>query len=308
VLVVTGIGGEQRYSDLFFELGKTVVESARARHGVAPASIVYLAEDPARDPALIAGRSTKENIEKEMARIAAVAKPGDHVVLFLIGLGSSQGAEGKFNIPGLDLAGEDYARLVEPLSAQRVAVLNLFTGSGDFIPVLSAPNRVVITATKTGFERNEAFFPKYFVESFAKDVADADKDGRVSLFEAYDYARKEVKRFYEDDGRLQTEHSLLDDNGDRKGMHEPDPRVAEADGASARNFYIAGRIAAGVAARDPRLQQLLQEKADIEAAIEALRRAKPTMDATQYELQLEKLVLDLAAKNKAIKDLGGGER
>jgi hypothetical protein len=305
VLVVSGLGGEQRNIDLFYELGKSFVESARTRHGVAPASMVYLAEDPARDAALIAGRSTRENIEKEIQRIAAAARPGEHVIVVLIGHGSSQGAEGMFNIPGPDLGANDFLKLLEPLSSQSVAFVNLSSGSGDFIPVLSGPNRLVITATKTGFERNEPHFPKYFVESFAKDVADADKDGRISLWEAFDFANKEVKRFYEEDGRLLTEHAMLDDNGDKRGTHEPDPRAVDGDGMVARTFFITGRVAAGAAAKDPRIAALLQEKADIETAIELLRRAKATMDSTAYENQLEKLLVDLALKTKAIKDAGG---
>jgi hypothetical protein len=308
VLVVSGIGGEQRNIDLFYELGKSFTESARTRHGVAPENVVWLSEDPARNGALIGGRSDKETIEKEIKRIAGVARPGDHVVLVLIGHGSSQGAEGKFNMPGPDLGSADFLALLEPLAAQRVAFLNLSSGSGDFIPVLSAPNRVIITATKTGFERNEPHFPRHFVESFAQDVADADKDGRISLWEAFDYANKEVKRFYEDDGRLLTEHAMLDDNGDKRGTHEPDPRAVDGDGSAARTFYIAGKVAAGVAARDPRLAPLLQEKAEIEAAIETLRRAKAGMDSTVYEQQLEKLLVDLALKTKQIRDLGGEPR
>jgi hypothetical protein len=306
VLIVSGIGGEQRNIDLFFELGRSLSETARTKHGVAPDNIVYLAEDPARNSALIAGRSDKETIEKELRRIASVARPGDHVVIVLIGHGSSQGADGKFNMPGPDLGAADFKLLLEPFAAQRLAFINLSSGSGDFIPVLSGPNRVIVTATKTGFERNEPHFPKYFVQAFSQDVADADKDGRVSVWEAFDYANKEVKRFYEDDGRLLTEHAMLDDDGDGKGTHEPNPRVGEGDGLAARTFYLAGRIAAGVAARDPRLAALLQEKADIEAAIETLRRAKATMDSTAYETQLEKLLVDLALKTKQIRDAGGG--
>ena len=305
VLVVSGLGGEPRNVDLFYELGKSFVESARARHGVEAGNVVWLSEDPARNAALIKGPSNKETIEKEIARIASVAKAGEHVVIMLIGHGSSQGAEGKFNMPGPDLSSTDFQKLLEPLSAQKVGFVNLSSGSGDFIPVLSAPNRVIITATKTGFERNEPHFPKYFVESFAKDVADADKDGRISLFEAYDYGRKEVVRFYEAEGRLLTEHAMLDDNGDKKGMHEPDPRAAAADGSASRTFYITGRVAASAAAKDPRIAALLQEKADIEAAIETLRRGKPGMDSTVYSAQLEKLLVDLALKTKQIKDLGG---
>jgi hypothetical protein len=305
VLVVTGIGGEPRYADQFFSLGKAFVESARTKHGLAAASVVFLSEDESRDP-IIGGKSTRENIEKEIARIASVARPGDHVVILLIGHGSSQGAEGKFNIPGLDLGANDFLNLLAPLAEQQVAFLNLSSGSGDFIPVLSAPNRVVITATKTGFERNDPFFPQYFVESFVKDGADADKDGRISLYEAFDYALKETARFYEDDARLQTEHAMLDDNGDKVGSHAPDPQKSGADGGVARLFYITGKVASGIAERNPQLAALLKEKADIEAAIEALRQAKDTMNAAQYDEQLEKLLVDLALKARAIRDIGGG--
>jgi hypothetical protein len=99
-------------------------------------------------------------------------------------------------------------------------LVNTASASGDFVPVLSGPNRVLVTATKTGFERNETIFGEFFVDAFASDGADTDKDNRVSVLEAFTYARREVTRRYEDSNRLLTEHALLE-------KRELEARIAE---------------------------------------------------------------------------------
>ena len=122
-----------------------------------------------------------------------------------------------------------------------VAVVNLTSGSGDFMPLLAAPGRVTITATKTSFERNESHFAEKFVEALTKDVADVDKDGRVSLLEAYRYGVRETKRIYDDATKIQTEHSQLDDNGSRQNMADPTGR--DGQGLLARRFFFDSRAA-----------------------------------------------------------------
>jgi hypothetical protein len=184
-----------------------------------------------------------------------------------------------------------------------VAFVNASTASGDFLPALSRQGRVIVTATKTGFERNAGVFTRFFVRAYAQDGADADKDGRVSVLEAFEYARVEVARSYEEGNLIQTEHAMIDDNGDNKGSPAGDPRAG--DGAVARAMYLAPAITAARAAADPRLATLYREKKAIEDRIEALRRTKDVMPAAQYEAELEKALVDLALKNQEIKAIEG---
>ena len=133
-----------------------------------------------------------------MSQLASRAGAGDQIVLVLIGHGSGDGPESKISIPGPDLSASDFAQMLAKFKTQKVAFIDMTSASGDMLPVVSAPNRVVITATKSSFERNESHFAQFFVDALTKDVADVDKDGRVSLLEAFRYAVAETKRAVRD--------------------------------------------------------------------------------------------------------------
>jgi hypothetical protein len=303
LLIVSGLGGERQYSDAFYEWSVTLADAAQKRHGLAREQITYLAEDPTRDAARIDGKSTADEIRKAIRTIAQ--KTGDDAQIFivLIGHGSSNGEESKFSMPGADLGTKEFAALLDSLKGRKVAFVNMSSASGEFVPALSAPGRAIVTATKTGFERNEVLFPRFFVRAFAADGADSDKDGRLSLLEAFDYARTEVARSYEEANKLQTEHALIDDNADKTGSANAELR--KGDGAVAQRMFLAPALSAAAAAADPKLAALYKEKRAIEDRIAELRRAKDVMRAEDYESQLEKLLVDLALKTQEIKAIEG---
>jgi hypothetical protein len=316
LLIVTGIGGEPQYAEAFHEAAATMARAARERYRVPDSNVVYLGEDPARDAKLIAGRSTKANVERAFATLARRARPDDQVWVILIGHGSSQGEESRFNLPGPDMGAADFKRLLAPLRTQKVAFVNASSASGDYVRALAGRNRAVVTATKSGLERNETVFARYFADAFASGEgadggvgADADKNGRVSLLEAFTYARREVARHYEQENRLLTEHAQLDDDGD--GVPSGDPGAAGArakDGALAASLVLAGRgPAASGSSSDPRVAALSAERRAIEAKIDALRRRKDGMDAATYDRELEALLVDLALKTREIRAIEGGK-
>jgi hypothetical protein len=136
------------------------------------------------------------------------------------------------------------------------------------------------------------------VDAFTGDGADADKDQRVSLLEAFEYARREVQRFYEKDRRLLTEHAVLDDNGDGVGSSDPGPQAA--DGAIARSVFLG--TGGEETSADPRLAGLRQERRDVERKLEALKARKERSVPGQYEEELEKLLVELALKDEAIRE------
>lgn len=299
VIIVTGASGETEYAASFHKAGSSLVDALVAKHGLKPDDITYLAEDPARDAARIDGKSSKQELTRAIARAATRARAGERVLLILIGHGSHAGSDSRFNLPGPDLTAAELGVMLEPLKAMQVAVVNTASASGDFLPVLSARNRVVITATKSSYERNETLFPQYFVAAFATPGADTDKDGRVSLLEAFTYAKREVVRAYETDSRLATEHALLDDDGDRRGSAEPDPRAG--DGAVARRFIIGAGTATVAAAGNDADRALVTRKERLEAQVDSLRRRKETMTADAYQRELERLLVDLARVNQTIR-------
>jgi hypothetical protein len=169
--------------------------------------------------------------------------------------------------------------------------------------VLSAPNRVIITATKSAFERNESLFARFFVDALTQDVADTDKDGRISLLEAFRYAIIETKRVYDNDSRLQTEHAQLDDMGAKSGVDTPDGRSGE--GVLARRFFLDGAFVARAGANDPQLASLYQDKFALEDQIDALRTKKTSMTSDAYDDALEDLLVRLARKAKSIREIEG---
>jgi len=306
LLIVSGLGGEPQYSEQFRHLGLSLVDVARKKYAMADSDVVYLAEDGAKDPR-IAGVSTKVNVEAALARFARRVRPGEQLVVILIGHGSGSEEESKISLPGPDMSAKDFARDLAPFSAEQIGFVDLTSASGDMLAALSGPNRVIITATKSSFERNESVFAKYFVAAFTSDGADIDKDGRVSLLEAYHYAVAETKRYYDDQGRLQTEHAQLDDDGDKKGTADPDVRVASGgDGAVARRIFLGGGVYATMAgANDPRLAALYKDRFAIEGRIEELKKRKATLGADEYDNALENLLVELAMKSKAIRAMEG---
>lgn len=306
LLIVSGLGGEPQYSEQFRNLGTSLVDAGRKRYGMPDSEVVYLAEEGAKDPR-IAGVSTKVNVEAALARFAKRAVPGDQVVVVLIGHGSGSQEDSKISLPGPDMSARDFARDLAPFATQQVAFVDLTSASGDMLPIVSAANRVVITATKSSFERNESVFAKYFVAALTTDGADVDKDGRVSLLEAFRYAVTETKRYYDDQGRLQTEHAQLDDDGDKKGTAEvPMTVVAGADGALARRIFLGGGVyASAQGANDPRLAALYKERFALEGRIEELKKRKSTLTADAYDDALENLLVELAMKSRAIRAMEG---
>lgn len=309
VLIVSGVAGEPELATTFYKQATSMMDALKTRFGVPDADIVYLAETPSRDAQRIKGASTKENIERELTALGERSKAGDVLFVMLIGHGAGDDAMPKFNVPGPDIAAADFGRILDNVHGPIVAIVNAASASGGFIAQLSGPNRVVATATKSAMERNQTRFANYFVQAYASDVADADKDGRVSVLEAFDYARREVARAFESENHLLTEHAQLDDNGDKKGTAAPDAK--SSDGGLARRTFLggtAGSVAAvaRAASSDPRVATLEREKDSIEAKLDALRRQKATMDSTAYQNSLETLLVQLAEKNKAIRDAAGG--
>ena len=309
VLIVTGVAGEPQYADQFFTQATTMIDALKTRFGVPDSDVVYLAESPARDAAKIKAASTKENIERELTALGARSKTGDVLFVMLIGHGNGDGTTSKFAIPGPDITANDFARVLDGIGGPTIAVVNAASASGGFVAALSGPNRVIVTATKSDMERNETRFATYFTQAYSSDVADTDKDGRVSVLEAFDYARREVARAYDSEHHLLTEHAQLDDNGDKKGTAAPDAK--SADGSLARRVFLGGKAgsvaaAAHAASNDPRVAALEREKDSIETKLDSLRRRKASMDSTAYEKALEDLLVQLAEKNKAIRDATGG--
>jgi hypothetical protein len=299
LVVVTGLGGEPGYRRALQEWSASLVGAGR-KLGIADSDVVQLAGDSGATGAAGAGvvRATRENVASALRELARRSSPGDVVLLFLAGHGSHEGAESRLNIPGPDMTAAELAALLRPLADRRLVVVNAASASGDYIAALSAPGRIVITATKTSLERNATQFGRHFAAAYGADGADADKDGRVSVLEAYLYAKRETARAYTSDNRLLTEHAMLDDNGDKAGSSAPG--AEGADGALARSLYLAA-APVSYAAGDTASAAMDGEKRVLETRIAELRGRKASMKAEEYEARLEALLVELALKNEALR-------
>jgi hypothetical protein len=281
VLLVTGVPGDEEHAKMFSEWAKTFLDAAKKKEGVPEANITYLSEHGA----------TRAAVEKAFADIGAKAHANDELFVLLIGHGSFDGTTAAFNLMGPDLTAEDYARLLSKFTAQRVVFVNTSSSSGAFLKPLAAPGRVIVTATKTGGERNDTDFPRYFVAAFADDAADRDRNGHVSVAEAFEYAKTKVVQSFSQKGLLLTEHATLEDSG---------------EGQLASAVFLSGaqgRSALQVDTSDPELRALAEQKDALDRQIAALRAKKATMDPGAYDAEMEQLLTALALKTKEIRDL-----
>ncbi len=303
VLLITGLSGDAHFAALYERAARTIFDTARRSWHVPDSALVWLAEDTSADPSRIRGRSTSAAIGAAFATMAKRVTAGDVVLVFVLGHGGGEGANEVVNLPGPDASASQYAAWLAPLSAATVVFVNASSGSGDFLPVLSASNRVVITATTGAYERNESLFGPLFADALTDSAADADKDGKITVLEAFQYAVAAVARSYQSRHLLQTEHAQLDDNGDGRGSHDPGA-AGGGDGLLARRIAFGGSAAVA----DPRIAALLAEQRVLEARVDSLRREKSTMDSVTYQARLEALLLDIARKTEAIKALQGKQQ
>jgi hypothetical protein len=302
LLVVVGLAGDPEHGELFNKWAGTLVDAATTRFGMAADRVRYLAEKPDADER-IDGRSTRDQITAAFDAIAASANADDAVFVVLIGHGSFDGRVAKFNLPGPDMTAADFEPLARKVKSGRLVFVNTASASGPFIEALSAPGRTIVTATRNGAERFATIFGGFFVDALTSDLADTDKNGRISVLEAFTYARREVATAYEREGILSTEHALLDDSGDKEGSAEP-----AADGKEGRvaSILSLGAItAAEPLPQDPKLRALHEERRALERRVESLKLMKDSMPPERYASELEKLLVDLALKSRQIKELQG---
>ena len=287
VLAVTGLSGEPAYRLLFEAAASTLVDSARTRWRVADSSLVLLAEDMNSTRMFARGRATREAIAQSFVTLSRRVAPNDIVLVFLVGHGSGEGLESRVSLPGPDATAADFATWLAGFGRQSVVFVNAASGSGDFAEALKGPRRVVVTATRTALERNETRFATPFVRALTTDEADADRDGRVSVLEAFAYAKREVARVYESDRRLLTEHAVISDSTLARSVSFGAPRSSTTD---------------------PRAAALVAERSELEAQVATLRGRKDKMTAAAYEAELERLLVLVAQKTQAIRALSGGAK
>jgi hypothetical protein len=306
LLIVVGLSGDPEHGKTFHKWGTTLAEASE-RLGVPKERMAYLVDQPADDDARVTGRATRDEISKTIDGFAKQAGPEDVVFIMLIGHGSFDGRESKFNLPGPDMAAADFNLILKRLPTKQIVLVNASSASGPFIEGLSAPSRTIVTATRSGAEHFTTLFGGFFIDALTSEAADADKNKRVSVLEAFNFAKTEVARAYEREGLLATEHALLDDDGDKEGSATPtttgnDPKNKDGKVAAVLSLGVAGDD--GLPS-DPKLRALHVERRDLERRVESLRLLKESMDPAKYSSELEKLVTAIAMKTREIRAAEG---
>jgi hypothetical protein len=286
-VIIVGAGGEEAYAKQFEQWTTELSSALSDRFGFDAKKLLVLQNAKA-----IEVRNTFGQLKSQM-------DANNVLFVFLIGHGSFDGKESKFNLVGPDLAASEYNTLLSSLPTKRVIVFNMASASGEFVKSLSAKGRIIITATKSAQETNATRFAGYFIAALKAPDADTDQDGHTSVLETFVYANRLTADFYTRAGRLATEHALLDDNGDGVGREK-----AEAgEGLLARATYL-DSLSIDEAAATAATGRLLKERTRLEGEIEQLIARKRNLSEAEYEATLERLFIELAKVNRSIKQAG----
>jgi len=283
VLIVVGAGGEPEYAEKFSKW------SANWQQACAAAGAAATTFDAASKDTRARLQAALESAPKDAA---------EPLWIVLLGHGAFDGRDGKFNLAGDDLPAPELATWLKPFERPLV-IVGGFSASGAFLKPLSAPNRIIVTATRSGAENNYARLGGYLSEAIAAPAADLDKDGQTSLLEAWLAAAHRTADFYKNEERLATEHSLLDDNGD--GLGTPSDwfqgvRVVKKssdqrapDGLRAHQMHLVPSAAERALPDTVRV-----ERDKLEQELARLRETKSTAPDESYYAELESILVRLA--------------
>jgi hypothetical protein len=286
-VIVAGLGGEPDYAQRF-----TAAANDLDR--------IFKAEGPmAHVTTLTGAQSTAVQLREALTAVAHDAKADDDFVLILIGHGSFDGVEYKFNLVGPDLTAAEIASLCDRIVARRQLIVDTTSSSGGAIPAFERPGRAVIAATKSGTEKNATVFARYWVEALQDPEADADKSDSISAMEAFTFATKKTAAFYDSQKRLATEHAVFNDTG----AGEPAREAGNGQGEFLSSFTLLRLGTSQQAANNPALRSLLEEKDNLEQKIDALKYQKAAMDPEDYKKQLTDALVALAKVQDQL-DLG----
>ncbi len=286
IAILQGAPGEEKYEKLF----KGWAENFQAACKEAGRPVIRIHEPQA-------GMAPKFLLQDWLDKQAA-SKSQTPLWVFFVGHGTYDGESAKFNFHGPDVSAEELRGWLEPLKNRTVLLINTASSSAPFLTKLSAPGRIIMTATRSGSEYNATQLANYLSKNIANPAADLDQDGQTSLLEAWLHSNRELADHYKKENRIQTEHSLLDDNADARGT-EPTAftgilpnfkpgQKTEPDGYRAHQFHLVP------SEQENRLSREQKESRDaLELKIHRLRRNKASLQEDEYYEKLEVLLRKL---------------
>jgi hypothetical protein len=277
---VSGLGGEPDYEQRFTALAADLDRIGKA--GGAAAHVVTLS----------GVQATRDHLQQALLDIAGAAHAEDVLVVTLVGHGSFDGTQYKFNLPGPDVSAEQLAAWCDKIAATRQLIVNTTSASGGSVKVLQRHDRVVIAATKTGTEKNATVFARYWVEALQDPSADTDKNQIITGLEAFQYATRKTAAFYETEKRLATEHAGFEEGGKSAPVRDA---AADSDaGRMLASFALVRLGGEAQVANDPAKLALLKQKEQLEQRIDLLKYQRAAMSAEDYRTQLSQTLVALA--------------
>lgn len=283
-VIVSGLGGEPDYEQRF-----TAAASELDR--------IFKAEGPsAHVTTLMGANATAAQLQSALTAVAHGAKPEDDFALILIGHGSFDGVDYKFNLVGPDITAARIAELCDKIPTQRQLIVNTTSASGGAVAVLERRGRAVIAATKSGTEKNATVFARYWVEAFQDPSADTEHHGSVSALEAFAYATRKTAEFYDSQKRLATEHAVFNDAG--SGL--PVSEAGNGEGNLLASLTLLRFGATAQAADDRAKRTLLEQKDELEKKIDMLKYQKAAIDPEVYKSELTDALVKLAKVQEAL--------
>jgi hypothetical protein len=263
-LIVSGLGGEPDYEHRFAEW-----------NAAATKAVSGLAGDEQRVLSLAGAQATAAGVEKAVQQLARSLQRDDTVIVMLLGHGSFFGDEYRYNLTGPDLTGAQLKALFDRLPAGTQLIVNATSASGAVVETWKRPGRVVITATRSGGERNATRFARFFIDALSSERADRDKDQIVSAAEAFAFATEGVADSFKADAAIATEHARM-------------------EGADAPRVVVARFGSAARHADDPQLVALQQQQAGLEQELATVKARKTSMPEDDYFTALEPVLLRIA--------------
>jgi len=275
VTVVQGLGGDDHWQARFSDQQEKITEASITMAGEAHVKS-FTGDD-----------ATRDNLMAHFRMLSTSMNDDDRLALYLIGHGSYDGEQYKFNIPGPDITDGDLAEILGTLPGRNHFVVNTSSASGAMLDKVETDNRILVTSTRNGNEKNATEFGDFFAAALTSDSADINKNNSISIQEAFDYAERQVASFFENQSKLATEH----------------PQIR---GDNAASFNLARVNVAETPDEDPRITQLLSQREALDAQIEELQLNRGRYTNAEYIQKLQALILESAEVGEQIDNLREG--
>jgi len=272
VTIVQGLGGMPEFDSAFTDQAGKIREAS-----------LTLAEE-SQVTSLTGDSATRDALLSHFQTLAAAMTDDDRVAIYLVGHGSYDGEQYKFNIPGPDITDTDLADIMDSFPGQNHFLVNTSSTSGAILEGLESENRIIITATRNGNEKNATEFGPFFATALTSETADLNKNNNVSIQEAFDFAERSVTEFFESSGKLATEH-------------------AQIRGEGAASFTLARVQAVELSDDNPRISNLLTRRLELDAEIESLQLRRNEFTNSEYIQRLQALILQSAEVSEEIETL-----